>query len=107
MTATEGLAPLCLAAMVSGHDGRAIVVGAKQLSLGRQFVGSLQPFKDDLLEREGLCLGASSGVNVAGAIELAKAMGPGHTIVTILCDSGSRYLSTIFNDGWMRSKGFI
>jgi cysteine synthase len=57
-----------------------------------------------LLEEEGLCLGSSSGVNVAGAIRLAKAMGPGHTIVTILCDSGTRYQSKLFNPEFLRSK---
>jgi cysteine synthase len=58
----------------------------------------------DLLEHEGLCLGGSTGINVAGAIQLAKAMGPGHTIVTILADSGNRYQSKLFNPEFMRSK---
>ena len=58
-----------------------------------------------LLLEEGLNLGLSSGVNVAGAIRLAKDMGPGHTIVTMLCDSGSRYQSRLFNPEFMRSKG--
>ncbi|WP_420136682.1 cysteine synthase A [Sphingomonas sp.] len=58
-----------------------------------------------LLKQEGLCLGLSSGINVAGAMALAREMGPGHTIVTILCDSGMRYLSTIFNPAWLRAKG--
>ena len=58
----------------------------------------------DLLEPEGLCLGGSSGINVAGAIKLAKELGPGHTIVTILCDSGNRYQSKLFNPDFMRSK---
>ena len=58
----------------------------------------------DLLEHEGLCLGGSTGVNVAGAIRLAKQMGPGHTIVTILADSGNRYQSKLFNPDFMRSK---
>jgi len=59
----------------------------------------------DLLEREGLCLGPSSGVNVAGAIRLARALGPGHTIVTVLCDYGNRYQSKLFNPDFLRSKG--
>jgi cysteine synthase A len=59
----------------------------------------------DLLKREGLCLGGSSGINVAGAIRLAKAMGPGHTIVTILCDSGTRYLSKLYNPAFLKAKG--
>jgi cysteine synthase A len=59
----------------------------------------------DLLEHEGLCLGGSSGINIAGAIRLAKDLGPGHTIVTILCDYGSRYQSKLFNPDFMRSKG--
>ena len=58
-----------------------------------------------LLLEEGLNLGLSSGVNVAGAMRLAKDMGPGHTIVTMLCDSGSRYQSRLFNPEFMRSKG--
>ena len=57
-----------------------------------------------LLEEEGLCLGASSGVNVAGAIRMAKTLGPGHTIVTILCDFGSRYQSKLFNPDFLREK---
>lgn len=58
----------------------------------------------DLLEHEGLCLGGSSGINVAGAIRLAKDLGPGHTIVTVLCDSGTRYQSKLFNPDFLRSK---
>ncbi len=58
----------------------------------------------DLLEQEGLCLGGSSGINVAGAIRLAKQMGPGHTIVTVLCDYGTRYQSKLFNPDFLRSK---
>jgi cysteine synthase len=58
----------------------------------------------DLLEHEGLCLGGSSGINVAGAIRLARQLGPGHTIVTVLCDSGNRYQSKLFNPEFMRSK---
>lgn len=57
-----------------------------------------------LLQQEGLCLGSSSGVNVAGAIRLARDMGPGHTIVTLLCDYGSRYQSKLFNPEFLRSK---
>jgi cysteine synthase len=57
-----------------------------------------------LLREEGLCLGLSSGINVAGAIALAKQMGPGKTIVTILCDTGFRYLSTLYNREWLQSK---
>jgi cysteine synthase A len=58
-----------------------------------------------LLAEEGLCLGSSSGVNVAGAIRLARELGPGHTIVTILCDYGTRYQSKLFNPEFLRSKG--
>jgi cysteine synthase len=58
-----------------------------------------------LLREEGLCLGLSSGINVAGAIALAEELGPGHVIVTILCDTGFRYLSTLYNPEWLRSKG--
>jgi cysteine synthase A len=59
----------------------------------------------DLIEHEGLCLGGSSGINVAGAIRLARELGPGHTIVTILADSGSRYQSKLFNADFLRQKG--
>ncbi|KRE23749.1 cysteine synthase [Bosea sp. Root483D1] len=62
------------------------------------------PLCFQLLEEEGLCLGGSSGINVAGAIRLAKEMGPGHTIVTILCDYGTRYQSKLFNPEFLRSK---
>ncbi|MDO6413500.1 cysteine synthase A [Sphingomonas sp. BIUV-7] len=58
-----------------------------------------------LLREEGLCLGLSSGINVAGAIALARELGPGKRIVTILCDSGMRYLSTLFNPAWLDAKG--
>ena len=62
------------------------------------------PIIYELLEHEGLCLGGSTGINVAGAIRLARQMGPGHTIVTVLCDSGNRYQSKLFNPDFMRSK---
>ena len=63
------------------------------------------PVVFDLLANEGLCLGGSSGVNVAGAIRLARDLGPGHTIVTILCDYGTRYQSKLFNPDFLKSKG--
>ena len=63
------------------------------------------PVVFDLLEHEGLCLGGSSGVNVAGAIRMARDMGPGHTIVTILCDFGTRYQTKLFNPDFLRAKG--
>ncbi|HXM84015.1 MAG TPA: cysteine synthase A [Burkholderiales bacterium] len=59
----------------------------------------------DLLKKEGLCLGGSSGINVAGAIRLAKDLGPGHTVVTILADSGTRYQSKLFNPAFLKEKG--
>jgi len=59
----------------------------------------------DLLIHEGLSIGGSAGINVAAAIRVAKAMGPGHTIVTILCDGGSRYQSKLFNPEFLREKG--
>ncbi len=58
----------------------------------------------DLLKEEGLCLGSSSGINVAGAVHLAKELGPGHTIVTVLCDFGTRYISKMFNPAFLREK---
>jgi cysteine synthase A len=63
------------------------------------------PIVFDLLETEGLCMGASTGVNVAGAMRMAREMGPGHTIVTILCDYGTRYQSKLFNPEFLREKG--
>ena len=62
------------------------------------------PIVFDLLRDEGLCLGGSSGINVAGAIRLARELGPGHTIATILCDSGNRYQSKLFNPSFLREK---
>ncbi len=58
-----------------------------------------------LLDEEGLCLGLSSGINVAGAIRLARDLGPGKRIATILCDTGFRYLSTLYNPEWLAAKG--
>lgn len=58
-----------------------------------------------LLRKEGLLMGGSTGINVGAAVALAKQMGPGHTVVTILCDSGARYQSRIFNSEWLKSKG--
>ncbi|MEY4966943.1 MAG: hypothetical protein RL274_2526 [Pseudomonadota bacterium] len=63
------------------------------------------PLIFDLLQHEGLCMGGSTGINVAGAIRMAKDMGPGHTIVTILCDYGNRYQSKLFNPAFLREKG--
>ena len=63
------------------------------------------PYVFDLLADEGLCLGGSSGVNIAGAVRMAKDMGPGHTIVTILCDYGTRYQSKLYNPAFLREKG--
>ncbi len=63
------------------------------------------PIVFDLLAEEGLCLGGSSGINVAGAIRMAREMGPGHTIVTILCDYGTRYQSKLFNPAFLKGKG--
>jgi len=64
----------------------------------------LLPIAFDLLSKEGLCLGGSSGINVAGALRMAKDMGPGHTIVTMLCDSGTRYTSKMFNPAFLRER---
>jgi cysteine synthase A len=58
-----------------------------------------------LLAEEGLCLGLSSGINVAGAVRLARALGPGKRVATILCDTGFRYLSTLYDPAWLAAKG--
>ncbi len=63
------------------------------------------PYVFDLLEHEGLCLGGSSGINIAGAVRMARELGPGHTIVTILCDYGTRYQSKLFNPQFLAEKG--
>jgi len=63
------------------------------------------PIVFDFLEHEGLCLGGSSGINVAGAMRMARALGPGHTVVTILADYGTRYQSKLFNPAFLREKG--
>ena len=63
------------------------------------------PYIFDLLEHEGLCLGGSSGINIGGAVRLAEELGPGHTIVTILCDYGNRYQSKLFNPVFLENKG--
>ena len=62
------------------------------------------PIVFDLVEEEGLCLGGSTGINIAGAVRLARELGPGHTIVTILADNGTRYQSKLFNPEFLRSK---
>jgi cysteine synthase A len=66
--------------------------------------GEALPVVYDLIQREGLVLGGSSGINVAAAVRLARELGPGHTIVTILCDSGTRYQSRLFNPAFLREK---
>jgi len=63
------------------------------------------PIVYDLMQNEGLCMGGSTGINVAGAMRMAREMGPGHTIVTILCDYGNRYQSKLFNPSFLREKG--
>jgi len=63
------------------------------------------PYIFDLLQNEGLCLGGSSGINIAGAVRLAEHLGPGHTIVTVLCDYGNRYQSKLFNPVFLENKG--
>ncbi|MDQ0320374.1 cysteine synthase A [Pararhizobium capsulatum DSM 1112] len=63
------------------------------------------PLVFDLVDKEGICVGGSSGINIAGAIRLARDLGPGHTIVTILCDYGNRYQSKLFNPAFLKSKG--
>ncbi len=59
----------------------------------------------DLLEHEGLCLGGSSAINIAGAVRMAQDLGPGKTIVTVLCDYGNRYQSKLFNPAFLHDKG--
>ena len=60
-----------------------------------------------LLREEGLLLGSTAGINVAAAVRVAKQLGPGHTIATILCDGGAKYQSRLFNKAWIQEKGFL
>ena len=60
-----------------------------------------------LMREEGLLLGSTAGINVAAAVTLAKQMGPGHTIVTVLCDGGAKYQSRLFNRDWIKERGFL
>jgi cysteine synthase A len=85
ITANIGSAPVDLAFRVPDEDALPVLFG--------------------LLADEGLCLGGSSGINVAGAMQLARQLGPGHTIVTVLCDSGTRYQSKLYNPQFLRGKG--
>ena len=67
--------------------------------------GEALPYVFDLLHDEGLVLGGSSAINIAGAVRMAKEMGPGNTIVTVLCDYGTRYQSKLFNPEFLKEKG--
>ena len=71
---------------------------------GDKLLAEAVPIIFDLLEHEGLCLGGSSGINVAGAVRLAKELGPGHIVVTVLADYGTRYQSELFNPEFLREK---
>ena len=98
-------------------EGSSITEGIGQGRVTRNIEGALVddayqipdsealPLLFKLLKEEGLCLGGSSGINVAGAIRLANDLGPGHTIVTILADSGTRYQSKLFNPAFLKEKG--
>ncbi|SHE32900.1 cysteine synthase A [Litoreibacter ascidiaceicola] len=98
-------------------DGGSIAEGIGQVRITKNLEGltpdynyqipdeEALPIVFDTLQHEGLCLGASSGINIAGAIRQAKDMGPGHTIVTILCDYGTRYQSKLWNPEFLKEKG--
>ncbi len=98
-------------------DGSSIAEGIGQVRITKNLEGftpdfayqvtdeEALPIVFDLLEHEGLCMGASTGINIAGAMKLARDMGPGHTIVTVLCDYGTRYQSKLFNPEFLREKG--
>ncbi len=84
-----------------------ITANLRDLSVDRAYQipdSEALPYVFDLLEHEGLCLGGSSGINIAGAVRLARDLGPGKTIVTVLCDYGNRYQSKLFNPEFLRSK---
>jgi len=98
-------------------EGSSIAEGIGQVRITRNLEGftpdfaynipdaEALPVVFDMLQHEGICLGASSGVNIAGAMRMAREMGPGHTIVTILCDYGTRYQSKLFNPVFLHEKG--
>ncbi|QYX57956.1 cysteine synthase A [Roseovarius sp. SCSIO 43702] len=98
-------------------EGSSIAEGIGQVRITRNLEGftpdfacqvtdeEALPIVFDLLEHEGLCMGASTGINVAGAMKMAREMGPGHTIVTVLCDYGTRYQSKLFNPEFLKEKG--
>ncbi len=93
-------------------DSDLIVAATYVVPRGRQHTIDFQvpdeealPYVFDLLKSEGLCLGGSSGINIAGAVKMANEMGPGHTIVTILADYGTRYQSKLFNPEFLKEKG--
>jgi cysteine synthase A len=102
---------------VKGTEGSSITEGIGQGRITGNIDGApvddayaipdaeMLPIIFDLLSEEGLCLGGSSGINVAGAIRMARDMGPGHTIVTVLCDYGTRYQSKLFDPVFLREKG--
>ncbi len=85
---------------ITGNVAEAVVDAAFRIPDGEAL-----PLIFGLLREEGLCLGGSSGINVAGAIRLAEELGPGHTVVTILCDGGQRYASKLFNPAFLRERG--
>ena len=97
-------------------EGSSIAEGIGQVRITRNLEGftpdmswtipdaEALPIVFDLLADEGLCLGGSSGINVAGAMRMAREMGPGHTIVTVLCDYGTRYQSKLFNPAFLKEK---
>ncbi|MEE4658996.1 MAG: cysteine synthase A [Halieaceae bacterium] len=84
---------------ITGNVAEAIVDTAFQIS-----DEDALPWIFNLLQTEGLCLGGSAGINIAGAVKLAESLGPGHTIVTILCDYGNRYQSKLFNPSFLRNR---
>jgi len=89
---------------VSTAERESVMSEPRASRLGIRPDAEAVPYIFDLLEHEGLCLGSSSGINVTGAVRLVKELGPGHTIVTILADYGTRYQSKLFNPQFLREK---
>ena len=99
----SGTMGIGIAQIASDHNHKVIIYDKSKKAL-KTAKEKLEKVLNRLIEKQKIILGGSSGINIAGAIKLAKKMGPGKTIVTILCDHGKRYASKIFNKEFLKSK---